>query len=211
MSREPASPLYASILRLSRNDIKAQRITDPYSLHRVVYDLFPDTRSAAEKETSLPSGILYADKGGDYKQRLILILSDRRPRADLEFGQIESKEVPPWFLENSRYGFEVVLNPTRRNNQSGKIVPLRNSLDIKAWFIERAPISWGFGVQPESLEVSAIGVQKFTKKGQDVTLGSATLKGELNVLDRDRFIQSFSQGIGRGRAFGFGLLQIIPS
>ena len=39
---------------------------------------------------------------------------------------------------------------------------------------------------------------------------SATLKGELRVTDLDYFRQSFLQGIGRGRAFGFGLLQIVP-
>ena len=38
----------------------------------------------------------------------------------------------------------------------------------------------------------------------------ATLKGELTVIDKDRFTQSFIHGVGRGRAFGFGLLQIVP-
>jgi len=53
-------------------------------------------------------------------------------------------------------------------------------------------------------------VQTFKKDGQTVTHGSATLKGELQVTDREQFNQSFRQGIGRGRAFGFGLLQIVP-
>jgi len=53
-------------------------------------------------------------------------------------------------------------------------------------------------------------VQTFKKDGQTVTHGSATLKGELLVTDREQFNQSFRQGIGRGRAFGFGLLQIVP-
>jgi CRISPR system Cascade subunit CasE len=30
------------------------------------------------------------------------------------------------------------------------------------------------------------------------------------VADPDLFRQSFLHGIGRGRAFGFGLLQIVP-
>jgi CRISPR system Cascade subunit CasE len=36
------------------------------------------------------------------------------------------------------------------------------------------------------------------------------LTGELEIVDRSLFIKSFQQGIGRGRAFGFGLLQIAP-
>jgi CRISPR system Cascade subunit CasE len=33
--------MIASVLRLSRSDCKALRVTDPYSIHRVVYSLFP--------------------------------------------------------------------------------------------------------------------------------------------------------------------------
>jgi CRISPR system Cascade subunit CasE len=53
-------------------------------------------------------------------------------------------------------------------------------------------------------------VQTYKKDCQLVTHGSATLKGELYVTDSEQFKQSFRQGIGRGRAFGFGLLQIVP-
>jgi CRISPR system Cascade subunit CasE len=52
---------------------------------------------------------------------------------------------------------------------------------------------------------------QFNKKGNQVTLGSATLQGGLTVIDREKFKHSFCQGIGRGRAFGFGLLQIVPN
>ena len=41
--------MIASVLHLDRRDIKALRITDPYSLHRVVYSLYDDVRSAEEK------------------------------------------------------------------------------------------------------------------------------------------------------------------
>ena len=50
MNQEPA--LYAAVLRLSRGDVKALRVTDAYSVHRVVYDLFADARDQAGKQAS---------------------------------------------------------------------------------------------------------------------------------------------------------------
>ncbi len=201
--------MIASVLRLSRSDCKALRVTDPYSIHRVVYSLFEDTRSEDEKRASKPSGILYADKGGDFKQRQILLLSDREPMQP-EYGELISKAIPDGFLDHQRYGFEVTVNPTRRDGASRKLVPVKGREAVAEWFAERAENSWGFEVNPEYLQIQRLGVQQFKKGDQTLTHGSATLKGELRVIDRERFIRSFRQGIGRGRAFGFGLLQIVP-
>ena len=201
--------MIASVLRLSRSDCKALRVTDPYSIHRVVYSLFEDTRSEDEKRASKPSGILYADKGGDFKQRQILLLSDREPMQP-EYGELVSKAIPDGFLDHQRYGFEVTVNPTRRDGASRKLVPVKGREAVAEWFSERAENSWGFEVNLEYLQIQRLGVQQFKKGDQTLTHGSATLKGELRVIDRERFIRSFRQGIGRGRAFGFGLLQIVP-
>jgi len=110
--------MIASILKLNRRDIQSLRVTDDYSLHRVVYSLFEDIRSDEEKHASVPSGFLFADKGGDINNRVILILSDREPRTP-EFGTLESKAVGDAFLEHDHYQFEVLVNPTRRDNASG--------------------------------------------------------------------------------------------
>ncbi len=201
--------MIASILRLGPKEIKALRITDDYSLHRVVYSLFEDRRTEAEKTASIPSGFLYADKGGDSNGRLILILSEREPLKP-EHGRLESKPVDDSFLMFDRYRFDVVINPSRRESKSRKIVAIRDRNDIAQWFSQKAPVSWGFAVNPATLEVQTLQAKQFVKKEQHVTQGGAVLTGELEVLDRSLFIKSFKQGIGRGRAFGFGLLQIAP-
>lgn len=201
---------YASVLRLSRADMKTLNIKDAYALHKVVYGLFEDVRSDAEKQTSISSGIVYTDKGGDFNIRQILLLSNRKPHQTPQFGEVQTKPIHSGFLAHKRYAFEITLNPSKRDKQTGKIVPLRGREGIEQWFKERAPKSWGFSVNPENLQTEKISVQAFEKTGKTITHGSATLKGELTVIDRDRFILSFIQGIGRGRAFGFGLLQIVP-
>ncbi|MCX6178285.1 MAG: type I-E CRISPR-associated protein Cas6/Cse3/CasE [Chlorobiales bacterium] len=201
--------MIASILKLGPKDIKILRITDDYSLHRVVYSLFEDLRSEAEKNASVPSGFLYADKGGDRNGRLILLLSDREPR-NPEHGTLESKAVDEKFFLYDRYRFEVLINPTRRDNKSRKIIALREREEIARWFIDKAPASWGFTVNPVNLQIKALKVKQFVKQTHSVTHGGAEIAGELEVVDRSLFIKSFQYGIGRGRAFGFGLLQIAP-
>lgn len=201
---------YASVLRLSRADISILGIKDAYALHKVVYGLFEHTRSDAEKETSISSGIIYADKGGDFNMRQILMLSNRKPHQTPQFGKVQTRIVHPDFLAHERYAFEVTLNPGKRDQRTGKVVPVRGREVIEQWFKTRAPKSWGFSVNPQNLQTGQISVQTFEKSGNAITHGSATLKGELNVIDKDRFTKSFTQGIGRGRAFGFGLLQIVP-
>jgi CRISPR system Cascade subunit CasE len=202
--------MIASALHLSRADVKALKITDAYSLHIAIYSLFDDVRSSEDKQKSIPSGILYADKGGDFDGRKILMLSNRQPNIP-EHGELSIKKIADSFLDYENYRFEVVMNPTKRENQSRKIIALRKREDIADWFITKAP-QWGFAVSPEHLEVREIEVKRFEKKkgGQTVTPGQAKLIGRLTVTDKIKFVQSFQQGIGRGRAFGCGLLQIVP-
>ena len=204
-----STTLYAAVLRLSRADINALKITDAYSLHRVIYELFDDIRSEQQKKDSQSSGILYLDKGGDFNHRVILMLANRLPNLTPAYGELEYKLIKDDFLQHQHYAFEITFNPSKRDNQTRKIIPIRGRENIKQWFIERAPNSWGFMVNVDNLQVEKLAVQTFTKNGQQVTHGSASLKGELKVTDQELFIRSFQQGIGRGRAFGLGLLQIV--
>lgn len=205
--------IYASVLHLDRQAIKQLKITDPYSLHRVVYSLFEDVRSEQEKQAGMPSGILYADQGGDFMGRKILLLSNRLPAANVadNHGRVESKEIPAGFLNADRYRFKTMVNPVRRKNATGQLAPVKGREAICDWFCERVQMSWGFTVNKENLQVDGVDVLSFKGKNQrSITIGRATLRGVLQVKDRERFITSFSCGIGRGRAFGCGLLQIVP-
>lgn len=205
--------LIASVLHLDRQASKALRITDPYSLHRVVYSLFADVRSAEEKVASQASGILYADQGGDFHSRRILLLSDRIPAdcIDGQYGQVQSKSIADSFLEHNRYRFKVIINPTRRDSATRKLLPVKGREAIGDWFCERALQSWGFRVSREHLQVDRVDVLRFKDKLQHtITQAQAHIQGQLEVTDRTQFHTSFARGIGRARTFGCGLLQIIP-
>jgi len=192
--------MFASLLRLSVQDMARLRIKDAYGVHRVVYDLFEPTRDDAAES----SGILHADRGMKKGRREILIVSDRSPRQD---PCVETREIPEKLLTFPAYRFEITINPVKRESASGKLVPLRTREAVGEWFAAKAP-SWGF--EAADLEVQSMNVARFEKKGQLVTLGRATLTGLLHVRDAARFARSFTRGIGRGKAFGCGLLQIVP-
>lgn len=208
-------PMYAGLLQLSRNDMVALRITDPYSVHRVVYDLYSDVRTDSQKNASVSSGILYVDKsnGDEFKNgsdRIILLLSDRPPNTSPEFGMVTAHPIADDFLDHPQYKFSVFINPSKKDIRSGKLIAMRTRESVFDWFVSRTEKAWGFNVNQETLQIENVSVQQFQKEGKTVTHGSALIKGSLTVTNKDQFMHSFTHGIGRGRAFGFGLLQIAP-
>lgn len=205
--------MIASVLHLDRKAIKALRITDVYSLHRVVYSLYDDVRDAGQKSASEGSGILFADQGGDFQSRRILMLANRSPaeRIDGQFGEVQSKTIQADFLSHARYRFKVVVNPTRRDSASRKLLPVKGREAIAEWFAARGPQSWGFTVSPQHLQVDSVDVLRFKDKHDHlVTICQAHVQGEFSVTDPAQFQNSFKQGIGRARTFVCGLLQIVP-
>jgi CRISPR system Cascade subunit CasE len=198
--------MFASLLHLSFNDMAKQRIKDAYGIHRIVYDLFDPTRVQDSAGQVPSSGIPYADRGMKKGEREIIIVSDRSPRQP-DNGKLESREIPEKLLAFPWYRFEITINPVKRDNASGKLLPLRTREKVSEWFAAKAP-SWGFDAS--QLEVLSLDVLQFEKKGQQVTLGQAALTGLLNVRDSALFTKSFTRGIGRGKAFGCGLLLIEP-
>lgn len=225
--------IIASVLELGFQDMRALRVYrgDAYALHRVVYSLFDDVRTEEEKRTgSARSGFIWADKGGDAMRHTVLLLSTRAPKTDC-VGRLQSRVVPDSFLSHRHYRFEIAINPARskprclkpRNlfsARGGSASPQdaqgwRASVGgreaVAAWFAECAQRRWGFAVDRERLAVEHINVLYFRgKAAQQITLAQAHVTGALEVTDPAAFRRSFTEGIGRGKSFGCGLLQIAP-
>jgi CRISPR system Cascade subunit CasE len=193
--------MIASILKLSRADVQFLKITDPYSIHRTIYSLFPHIDNADRD-------FLFVDKGGNFNERRILILSKRLPQVP-EHGRIESKQIHESFLAFDAYCFEVRLNPVKRDKNSRKLIPVKKRETLLEWFCSKSE-QWGFETDHESLQIQSTGVQSFDKQDKQVTQNAATFIGKLKVRNQSLFIKSFEQGMGRGKSFGFGLLQLVP-
>lgn len=201
---------FLSQLTLGFKDLQFLKISDEYSVHRVIYSLFKDYRSSDEKTASVGSGFLYAEQKRNTVGRQFLILSDRAP-TNLTFkdGHIITKNVPDSFLTFPQYRFRVIVNPTVRDKFSGKLRPIIGKTNIAQWFSEKSLRSWGFSVV--NLSVDSVEVSQFKgKNGRSLTIARAEISGCLVVTDFGRFSNSFRHGIGRAHAFGCGLLQLVP-
>lgn len=202
--------LYATQLRLGLKDLASHKITDAYSIHRLVYSLFEDYRSEKEKNSSNRSGFVFTEIKQRDLFREFLIISDRKPQEDIFTNStLVTKIIPESFLQAERYHFSVVINPTKRDRSNGNLVAIRGRDTIAEWFKSKSEKNWGF--QVNKIIVEETKVLKFRgKANREILISQALLSGSLTVTDRAAFIKAFSHGIGRGHAFGCGLLQIIP-
>lgn len=190
--------MIASVLTLDRHTINALGIRDEYSIHRIVYDLFP---------TKPRSFLYYRYPHGSHPGSIkILILSQENPDQP-RLGALESKNVDPSFLERTWYVFRVRVNPVVRFGNKTKGITTPD--EILEWFLEKQS-QWGFEASRESLELSDLGAVRFQRGDHTVTLNECTITGTLRVTDRLLFVKSFCDGIGRAKGFGFGLLQLQP-
>jgi CRISPR system Cascade subunit CasE len=187
-----------SKLLLDWKSLKSLSIKGVYRIHKLIYSLFP-----GEKRS-----FLFYDRPECRFGKEILILSEMQPLLP-PVGILQSKVIPDSFLENSSYAFQIMLNAVKRNSE-GKLVPIIGKEEAAAWFLSKQN-SWGFEVIQDSFEVFETGVQIFEKGETKITQSKASFRGVLRVTDRSVFKQSFEQGIGRGKAFGFGLLQLIKT
>ncbi len=190
--------MIASTISLDRQSIKVLKLSNLYSIHSFVYSLFPGTQR----------DFLYYDQKGDKYYRKLLILSKRQPLVP-EVGIIESRYIPESFLNYREYAFQILLNPVEQLSGNKNKVPIKSKDSLLLWFLKRQE-SWGFVADMNTLDVFNSGVQIIRKDDRKITHNMAEFRGILRVTDRERFSLSFSDGIGRGKAFGFGLLQIRP-
>lgn len=112
------------------------------------------------------------------------------------------------------WAFRLRANPVRRvRGENGRIKtwPLTAS-GQEQWLIDRA---LGHGISLPSFTLTGRGSQEFERKnaprekGRDVTIASAQFDGMLRVEDADLLRAALTQGIGRAKAYGCGLLTLV--
>lgn len=105
-----------------------------------------------------------------------------------------------------KYAFKLVANPTKRISQTRKIVQLTSADDQLAWLKQKAAKS-GFNLTKARIT----GQNKVTlahNQQKPTILQSVTFKGQLEITDLTAFKKALTHGLGREKAYGFGLLTI---
>ncbi len=126
------------------------------------------------------------------------------------------KEVRLEFSEGQRLRFLLRANPTKRlpsgrpgEKVDGKRVALYREEAQRAWLIRKGTRG---GFRPLAFDVRPLGDSMShkgpMKEGAALTHVAVEFEGILEVTDPQLFQSSLSDGIGPGKAYGFGLLSL---
>lgn len=204
-------------------------------LSRMELDL---TRRETMKALAAPShfhGAVERAFTGDRKRNLwrldplggrqyLLLLSEDKPdltEASAQFGisgvdpAWETRDYTPFLqriTEESRWQFRLTANPTvsrAREGMRGKRYAHITPFYQKHWLLEQSGRR-GFSVEEDAYEVVHCRWLRFRKGGGSmVSLLSVTFEGELTVTDPALLRKTLTEGVGRGKAYGMGLLTLM--
>ena len=115
----------------------------------------------------------------------------------------------------SSWQFRLTANPTKscKNAQRpaarGTVTAHCTTQYQKQWLLDRAA-KHGFALTEDSFTVTRVQWHHFAKRGtRPVTLLAVTYEGVLQVTDAERFRAMLCQGMGRGKAYGLGLMTVM--
>ena len=213
-------------------------LSSPRELHKTLSGLFPAIDGQREKpphERETPRdrvGLLHRlDQKGE--SSVLYVQSNIRPdwqRLTPGYAiRCDDKQIDPFYAaikNGDQLHFRLTANPTKRAGRSdagnGKFQDpkKRRRIDIRTeperlkW-LQRKGEACGFRlltVQPAAdvyaAEASTGSAVRFRHDRGSVTLGTAVFEGLLEVTDADAFRLALANGIGPGKAYGFGLMSV---
>lgn len=149
-----------------------------------------------------------------------------------DWSKLAAKVMPTTWEPGKRLGFEVRVCPTVRRrapdrgktiekdaflaacDDAGKDVPVDREATYLAWLRAQAGRS---GARIDSAQLTAFSRERVLRRRQDEgrtasvpEFPSAVLAGELTIVEPEPFGTWLRRGVGRHRAFGFGMLLLRP-
>lgn len=153
----------------------------------------------------------------------LLILSQEEPNLSSFCKQFspsqdswETKDYTP-LLENLKAGtiwrFRLTSNPTISHrtdkDKRGKVLAHITTEYQRKWLIERSEKN-GFQLFENDFNITGNKWQRFIKRDRcNVTFLSVTYEGLLNIKDVVLFRKVLTEGLGRGKAYGMGLMTVM--
>jgi CRISPR system Cascade subunit CasE len=185
-----------------------------------------DDNKHVHSERGPDSGFLYRIDSLAGNKVVILVQSSIKPDWDYAFCNAvyllaappEIRQYSPAFRKGQILRFRLAANPTKKimtksgsdgKKNNGKRITVKND-ELFGW-LERKADAAGFSVESNSANIRTGYIYVNNKNsGEKYHLRSALYEGNMIVTDPDRFQQTLACGIGPGKAFGFGLLSVIP-
>mgnify|MGYP003110417331 CR=1 FL=1 len=217
---------------LGRNELFAVMGGEPYGTHQLLWRLFPDYSGPRPFlfRQEIEDG---ADGEGRCKGLpLFYLLSEQTPVAVPGLLAVESKPFAPRLDAAETLAFRLRANPTVARRVDGHKHSVRSDvlMHAKAAFapdqragqeckdaMDAAARQWlagqgeknGFVLRGEP-EVSGYRQHSLGRRrqGKPIQFSGVDYSGTLEVTDARAFMASLAQGLGRSKAFGFGMMMI---
>lgn len=204
--------MYLSKIRLdaaNRNTLRA--LSAPTKFHGALESSFPGERQRRLWRLDRLNGELY-----------LLLLSETIPELSgfcvqfcraSEDAQTKDYETLLSRIQNgTTWRFRLTANPVKslkRSNERGKVTAHITSTHQKEWLLAHCQ-QHGFRLEKDAFDVIQSRWYQFYKPDQKrVSLLAVTYEGVLEVTDVERFRDALCNGIGRGKAYGMGLLTVM--
>lgn len=212
--------LYLSKLILSSEQERAEHLYDIYRLHQKLWKAFEAGEGSQKRD------FLFRIDSINSRDKEILLQSATEPQWDGLFlpKHVQVKCYSPKFGEGQKFFFYLRANAVVAKKQVGKKhsakIPIRprdyilpvyhednRSTEYKGWLAEQGK-KYGF----QLCEASRVGTAYARGKkvqNQPIQLTGQNLQGYLKITDAVAFTTAYVQGLGRGKAFGFGMLSLM--
>lgn len=213
--------LHLSLLTLDPLAGRAARdcLADIQQMHRLVMRGFPDTDA---RDARRKFNVLFRVDAVDRLTQILVQSTTEPDWAELETGLLTAparvRDASP--LHGLPVGaslrFLLVANPTRairpdgRESRHAMRVPMRADEGPNGridWLTRKAEQS-GFRLDRDSLLITGIPLRRGARGKSRVVIEQCRFDGLLEVTEPDRFRAAITQGIGRARAYGCGLLSV---
>lgn len=209
--------MYLSQVEIDTSDrYKIRDLTHLGAYHNWVEQSFPEEVSLKERTRKL-----WRVDQLNGKQYLLVVSSEKPNLKLLEYygvnGSARTKAYDE-FLNSLGNGtkarFKVALNPViakkQEGNQRGRVVPYLSEQDQLNFLLKRAEKN-GFLLNDGDFFITERKFEVLKKSRQkNLHLSKVTYEGLLEIGDANIFRETLKKGFGKKKAYGFGMMTIIP-
>lgn len=221
-----------SILSLdTSHPYTAKSLIDAQDMHRTVMSGFRGWGTDGDPDARAQMGVL-STWSVDLKAGVLVLVVQSRVPGDwtgMPKGALTAKPhvitVDRTFSAGDALTFRTVVNPTYSrlsgppgNRPRGRRAPHTRPDHVRNWFLDRLqrpgePAKSPYGVprigataEPDALSVRMLPAASSAGPHEGLRLARAEIRGTFTVTDPAALVEALTQGVGRGRAYGCGLL-----
>ena len=116
-------------------------------------------------------------------------------------------------IPGSKWHFRLTANPTvsvlKNGKKRGKVKAITIAHKQREWLMRQAAKK-GFMLRNTDFDIIQSEWKTIKKGGKEIQILAVSFEGLLTVSDADAFCLSLVTGIGKEKAFGMGLLTVVP-